>query len=114
MAKIKKGDHVLVIAGRDKGKQGQVLEVLKSRDRVIVEGVARVTRHKKVGQSQRGGRTGGIETIESAIHISNVMLVDPETKKPTRVGHRIETIEQDGREREVRVRFAKRSGKDIS
>jgi large subunit ribosomal protein L24 len=114
MAKIKKGDHVLVISGRDKGKQGQVLEVLKNRDRVIVEGIARVKRHKKVGQSQRGGRTGGIETIESASHISNVMLVDPETKKPTRVGHRIETIEQDGREREVRVRFAKRSGKDIA
>ncbi|MDR1293632.1 MAG: 50S ribosomal protein L24 [Bifidobacteriaceae bacterium] len=115
MAKIKKGDQVLVIAGRDKGKQGQVLEVMTDRDRVIVEGVARVKRHKKVGQSQRGGRTGGIETVESSIHISNVMVVDPETKKPTRVGHRIDTIEQeDGRAREVRVRYAKRSGKDIA
>jgi large subunit ribosomal protein L24 len=114
MAKIKKGDHVIVITGRDKGKQGQVLEVFKDRDRVIVEGVARVKRHSKVGQSQRGGRTGGIETIESPIHVSNVMLVDPETRRPTRVGHRIETIEQDGRERQVRVRYAKRSGKDIA
>ncbi|MDR0431707.1 MAG: 50S ribosomal protein L24 [Bifidobacteriaceae bacterium] len=115
MAKIKKGDQVVVIAGRDKGKQGQVLEVLVNRGRVIVEGVARVKRHTKVGQSQRGGRTGGIETVESSIHISNVMLVDPETKKPTRVGHRVEIIEQeDGRTREVRVRYAKSSGKDIS
>jgi large subunit ribosomal protein L24 len=114
MAKIKKGDHVIVITGRDKGKQGQVLDVLKDRDRVIVEGVARVKRHKKVGQSQRGGRTGGIETIESSIHISNVMLVDPETKKPTRVGHRVETVELDGRDRQVRIRYAKRSGKDLA
>jgi len=114
MAKIKKGDHVVVIAGRDKGKTGTVLEIIKDKDRVIVEGIARVKRHTKVGQSQRGGRTGGIETIESAIHISNVQVVDPETRKPTRVGHRVETIEQDGRQRQVRVRFAKRSGKDIS
>jgi large subunit ribosomal protein L24 len=114
MAKIKKGDQVIVITGRDKGKQGQVLEVLRERDRVIVEGVARVKRHTKVRQSQRGARTGGIETIESSIHISNVMLVDPETKKPTRVGYRIETVERDGRARQVRVRYAKRSGKDIA
>jgi large subunit ribosomal protein L24 len=113
MAKIKKGDHVIVIAGRDKGKTGQVLEVITDRDRLIVEGVQRVKRHKKVGQSQRGGRTGGIETIEASIHISNVMLVDPETKKPTRVGYRVEEIERDGRARKVRVRYAKRSGKDI-
>ena len=113
MAKIKKGDQVVLITGRDRGKQGQVLEVLRDSQRVIVEGVARVKRHTKVGQSQRGGRTGGIETVESSIHISNVMLVDPETKKPTSVGYRIETIERDGRQRQVRVRYAKRSGKDI-
>ncbi|MDR3202948.1 MAG: 50S ribosomal protein L24 [Bifidobacteriaceae bacterium] len=114
MAKIKKGDQIVVIAGRDKGKTGRVLEVVKGSDRLIVEGIQRVKRHTKVGQSQRGGRTGGIETIEAPIHISNVMLVDPETKKGTRVGHRVETIEQDGRIRQVRVRFAKRSGKDLS
>jgi large subunit ribosomal protein L24 len=113
MAKIKKGDLVVVIAGKDKGKQGRVLEVLTERDRVIVEGVQRVTKHTKVGQSQRGTRTGGIETVEAPIHISNVMVVDPETKKGTRVGYRTEEVERDGRKRTVRVRVAKRSGKDI-
>lgn len=113
MAKIKKGDQVLVISGRDKGKTGRVLEVLKDSDRLIVEGVQRVTKHTKVGQSDRGTRTGGIEVVEAPIHVSNVMLVDPETKKGTRVGYRTEEVERDGRKRSVRVRVAKRSGKDI-
>ncbi|KAE8764280.1 50S ribosomal protein L24 [Georgenia thermotolerans] len=113
MAKIKKGDLVVVIAGRDKGKQGRVLEVHKDDQRVVVEGVQRVKKHTKVGQSSRGARTGGIETVEAPIHVSNVMLVDPETKKGTRVGYRTETVERDGRTRTVRVRVAKRSGKDI-
>ena len=113
MAKIKKGDQVIVISGRDKGKTGRVLEVLKDSDRVVVEGVQRVTKHTKVGQSQRGTRTGGIETIEAPIHVSNVMIVDPESKKGTRVGYRLEQVERDGREKTVRIRVAKRSGKDI-
>ena len=113
MAKIKKGDLVVVISGRDKGKQGRVLEVMKDTERVVVEGVQRVTKHVKAGQSARGTRTGGIETVEAPIHVSNVMLVDPETKKGTRVGYRTEEIERDGRTRTVRVRVAKRSGKDI-
>ncbi len=113
MAKIKKGDLVVVISGRDRGKQGRVLEVQSDRDRVVVEGVQRVKRHTKVGQSSRGSRTGGIETVEAPIHVSNVMLVDPEAKKGTRVGYRTETVERDGRTRSVRVRVAKRSGKDI-
>ncbi|GAA2526233.1 50S ribosomal protein L24 [Rarobacter incanus] len=113
MAKIRKGDLVVVIAGADRTKQGKVLEVLVDQDRVIVEGINRKTKHRKVGQTQRGTRTGGIETIEAPIHISNVMLVDPETKKGTRVGHRVESIERDGRTRQVRTRFAKRSGKDV-
>ncbi|WP_069982089.1 50S ribosomal protein L24 [Puerhibacterium puerhi] len=113
MAKIKKGDQVIVIAGRDKGKTGRVLEVLKDSDRVVVEGVQRVTKHVKAGQTARGTRTGGIETVEAPIHVSNVMLVDPETKKGTRVGYRTEQVERDGRTRTVRVRVAKRSGKDI-
>ncbi|MDD9206412.1 50S ribosomal protein L24 [Georgenia sp. 10Sc9-8] len=112
MAKIKKGDLVVVVAGRDKGKQGRVLEVDRDRDRVVVEGVQRATKHTKVGQSS-GSRTGGIETVEAPIHVSNVMLVDPETKRGTRVGMRSETVERDGKERTVRVRVAKRSGKDI-
>ncbi|SDS82021.1 LSU ribosomal protein L24P [Paraoerskovia marina] len=113
MAKIKKGDLVVVISGKDRGKQGRVLEVLKDRDRLVVEGVQRVTKHVKEGQSQRGTRTGGIETVEAPIHVSNVMVVDPETKKGTRVGYRTEEVERDGRTRTTRVRVAKRSGKDI-
>ena len=113
MAKIKKGDLVVVISGRDRNKQGRVLEVLVDSDRLIVEGVQRVTKHVKAGQSNRGTRTGGIESVEAPIHVSNVMLVDPETKKGTRVGYRTEEIERDGRTRTVRVRVAKRSGKDI-
>ena len=113
MAKIKKGDLVVVISGRDRGKEGRVLEVLTETQRVVVEGVQRVTKHVKAGQTARGTRTGGIETVEAPIHISNVMLVDPETKKGTRVGYRTEEIERDGRTRTVRVRVAKRSGKDI-
>jgi large subunit ribosomal protein L24 len=110
---VKKGDQVIVISGRDKGKTGRVLEVLKDSDRLVVEGVQRVTKHTKVGQSQRGTRTGGIETVEAPIHVSNVMIVDPETKKGTRVGYRLEQVERDGRTKTVRIRVAKRSGKDI-
>jgi len=106
MARIKKGDQVIVIAGKDKGKTGRVLEVLKGTDRVIVEGVQRVTKHTKVGQSQQGARTGG--------NASNVMLVDPKTKKRTRVGFRVEEgVRPDGRKRTVRVRYAKKSGEDL-
>ena len=112
MAKIKKGDLVVVIAGRDKGQQGRVLEVQES-GRVVVEGVQRVKRHTKVAQSQRGTRTGGIETVEAPIHVSNVMLVDSETKRGTRVGYRTEKVERDGRTKTQRVRVARRSGKDI-
>jgi len=113
MAKIKKGDLVVVISGRDKGQQGRVLEVLTESQRFVVEGVQRVQKHVKAGQTARGTRTGGIETVEAPIHISNVMLVDPETKKGTRVGYRTEQVERDGRVRTVRVRVAKRSGKDV-
>ena len=116
MAKIKKGDLVQVISGRtqarggDRGKQGRVLEVIAEKNRVVVEGVNYVTKHIRVGQTQRGTKTGGIETHEAPLHISNVALVDPESKKPTRVGHRVET-NADGRT--VRVRYAKKSGKDL-
>ena len=119
MANIKKGDLVQVINGRkqdkggDRGKQGKVLEVIASENRVIVEGVNYVTKHTRVGQSQRGTKTGGIETMEAPIHISNVALVDPESKKPTRVGHRLEEQVKDGNKRTVRVRYAKKSGKDL-
>jgi large subunit ribosomal protein L24 len=119
MAKIKKGDLVQVISGAtqarggDRGKQGKVIEVLVEKNRVIVEGVNYVTKHVRQGQTQRGSKTGGIETHEAPIHISNVALVDPETKKPTRVGHRNETVTKNGVEKTVRVRYAKKSGKDL-
>ena len=119
MANIKKGDLVQVISGPtperggDRGKQGKVLEVLVEQDRVIVEGVNYVTKHVRVGQTQRGTKTGGLETIEAPNHISNVQVVDPETKKPTRVGHRVEEQVKDGVKRTVRVRYAKKSGKDL-
>ena len=119
MAKIKKGDLVQVITGKkqdkggDRGKQGKVLDVIVEQNRVIVEGVNYVTKHNRVGQSQRGTKTGGIETMEAPIHISNVALVDPSTKKPTKVGHRVEERTKDGVKRTVRVRYAKKSGKDL-
>ena len=119
MANIKKGDLVQVITGAkqerggDRGKQGKVLEVLVEQNRILVEGVNYVTKHSRVGQSQRGTKTGGIETVEAPIHISNVQLVDPDTKKPTRVGHRVEERTKDGVKRTVRVRYAKKSGKDL-
>ncbi len=118
--KIKKGDLVQVITGArqerggDRGKQGKVLKVFPETNRVLVEGINRITKHTKAGQSQRGTKTGGIEVVEASVHISNVAVVDPETKKPTRVGYRTETVERDGRERVVRIRVAKSSGKDLS
>ena len=115
MAKIKKGDLVQVIAGSrdERGKQGKVLDVIVEKNRVIVEGVNYITKHSRVGQTQRGTKTGGVETVEAPIHISNVAVVDPSTKKPTRVGHRVEEQVKDGVKRTVRVRYAKKSGKDL-
>ena len=119
MAKIKKGDLVQVITGAkqdrggDRGKQGKVLEVIDGGQRVVVEGVNYITKHNRIGQTQRGTKTGGIETYEAPIHISNVALVDPDSKKPTRVGFRVEEQVKDGVKKTVRVRFAKKSGKDI-
>jgi large subunit ribosomal protein L24 len=112
MANIRKGDLVQVITGPtqdrggDRGKQGRVIGVQADKNRVIVEGVNFVTKHSKVGQTQRGTKTGGIETMEAPIHVSNVALVDPETKLPARVGFKVET---DDRGKTTRVRFFKPS-----
>lgn len=118
MAKIRKGDTVQVISGKDKGLTGTVLVVYPERDKVLVEGVNRVKRHTKVGQSARGAKTGGIVTQEAPIHVSNVMLVDSGSKRPTRVGFRKEAQDKartDGTTYQVQrnVRVAKRSGEDI-
>jgi large subunit ribosomal protein L24 len=97
--KIKKGDKVVVLAGRDKGKSGEVLRVLVADERVVVQGVNMVKRHTR----QSPGQQGGIVEKEAAIHISNVAHIDPKSNKPTRVGYK---FLGDGR----KVRFAKRSG----
>jgi large subunit ribosomal protein L24 len=112
---LKKGDTVKVIAGKDKGAEGKVIKVLREEQRVIVEGVNRIKKHTKVGQTPRGGKTGGIVTQEAPIHVSNVMLaVEAEGKRVgSRIGYRLETVEQDGRERTVRVRYAKRTGEEL-
>ncbi len=103
---IKKGDTVKVIAGQDKGAEGKVIQVLREEQRVIVEGVNRVKKHTKVvNQGGRAGNTGGIVTAEAAIHISNVMVVDPGDNKPTRV--RIERA-ADGARQRVSVRTGTR------
>jgi large subunit ribosomal protein L24 len=113
--KIKKGDRVIVVSGKDKGVSGKVIEAYPDTDRVLVEGVNRIKKHTKVGQSARGTTTGGIVTQEAPIHVSNVMLlVEVDGKKVgSRIGYRLEKVERDGRERTVRVRYAKRTGEDI-
>jgi len=118
--KIKKGDLVQVTSGRskknggDRGKRGKVIAVFPDTQRVLVEGVNQMTRHTKTGTTGRGTRTGGIVTQEAPLHVSNVAIVDPETKAPTRVRTRIEMVERDGRQKVTRIRVAVRSGKDLS
>jgi large subunit ribosomal protein L24 len=111
--KIKKGDLVQVLTGKDKAKQGKVIAVYTDTQRVLVEGVNRVTRHTKAGQTARGSRTGGLVVQEAPIHVSNVAVVDPSEKKPTRIKTRVETVERGGREKTARTRVAVRSGKDL-
>lgn len=96
---VKKGDKVKVITGKDKGKTGTVLAAFPKKDRVLVEGVNVVKKHSKPSQLNP---QGGILTQEAAIHVSNVMVIDPKTNEPTRVGYKVE----DGK----KVRVAKKSG----
>jgi large subunit ribosomal protein L24 len=103
--KIKKGDDVIVIAGKDKGATGKVISVDPKRERVVVEGVNLVKRHtRETNQGPRGAKEGGIVTKEGAIHVSNVALA--EDGKPTRVGYR---FDEDG----TKIRVSRRTGKDI-
>jgi large subunit ribosomal protein L24 len=105
--KIKKGDHVMVTAGKDKGATGTVIAAYPTRDKVLVEGVNMVKKNTKVtNQGVRGAQEGGIVTQEAPIHVSNVQLVDPETKRPARVGYK---INEDG----TKVRVLRPSGKEI-
>lgn len=100
--KVKKGDKVVVVTGREKGKTGEVLRVMPKEARVLVQGVNMVKRHTRQSQTT----PGGINELEAPLHVSNVALADPQGGKPTRVGYR---ILEDGR----KVRFARRSGEII-
>ena len=103
--RIKSGDEVIVVGGKDRGKKGKVLRVDPGKDRLYVEGLNMIKRHQRpqqVAGAQRAEQVGGVIEREGPIHISNVMLIDPKDGKPTRVGIEIE----DGK----RLRVAKRSG----
>ena len=104
-AKIKKGDKVIVLAGRDKGRTGEVIEVRPAEDRALVRGVNMVKRH----QRQTAQQEGGIISKESTIHLSNLAMADPKDGKPTRVGFK---FVGEGEDRK-KVRIAKRSGVEI-
>jgi len=101
-AKIRKGDKVIVLTGRDKGRTGEVIQVMRTEDRALVRGVNLVKRHQRQTPTQEGG----IISKEASVHLSNLAIADPKDGKPTRVGFK---ILPDGR----KVRFAKRSGVEI-
>jgi large subunit ribosomal protein L24 len=106
--RIKKGDRVVVVAGKDKGAVGKVIAAYPRQEKVLVEGVNRITKHTKVGQTPRGTKTGGIVHQEAPIHVSNVMIaveVDGKTVG-TRVGYRYD-------EAGNKIRYAKRTGEDL-
>jgi large subunit ribosomal protein L24 len=103
--KIRKGDTVVVIAGKDKGAKGKVIAAYPRQDKVLVEGVNRVKKHTRIRTTQRGAKTGGIVTQEAAIHISNVQVLDSDGK-PTRVGYRVDDSGQ-------KIRIARSTGKDL-
>ncbi|WP_026696967.1 50S ribosomal protein L24 [Alkalicoccus chagannorensis] len=99
---VKQGDTVKVISGKDKGKEGKILQAIPAQSRVLVEGVNMVKKHAKPSQSNP---QGGILNQEAPIHVSNVMVVDPSTNEPTRVGFKVE----DGK----KIRIAKKSGEAL-
>jgi large subunit ribosomal protein L24 len=105
-AKIRKGDTVVVIAGRDKGRTGEVIEVRRDDGRALVRGINMAKRHQRQSASQEGG----IISKEAPIHLSNIALADPKDGKPTRVGFKFDGTGDDRK----KVRFAKRSGVDIN
>ena len=104
--KIKKGDTVQVLTGKDRGLRGKVREAYPKDERVLVEGANRVKKHTKQQTSQRGSQTGGIITTEAAIHVSNVAIVHPKTGKPGRVGYRLDA---DGK----KVRVLRSGGEEV-
>lgn len=108
--RIKRGDKVVVIAGKDKGKEGKVLVADRKRSKVTVEGINIVKKHQKAGQ--QGAQQGGIIGKEAAIDASNVMFVH--NGKPTRIGYRFEQVEKNGKTINKKVRFAKTTGDVIN
>jgi large subunit ribosomal protein L24 len=105
--KIRKNDHVIVVAGRDKGRTGTVIAAYPDRGKVLVQGVNVVKKNKKVSyQGQRGAKEGGITHEEAPIDVSNVQLVDPDSKRAARAGYH---IDEDGN----KIRVARPSGKEI-
>ncbi len=99
---FKTGDKVVVISGKDKGKEGKITHILRAENRVVVEGVNIVKKHVK----GNGQTAGSINEIEAPIHASNVMIIDPKTKKPTRIGH---SVNKDGK----KIRVAKKSNSSL-
>jgi large subunit ribosomal protein L24 len=108
--KLKKGDKVVIISGADKGKEGTIIKVLTKTDRVVLEGEG-LTKIKKHLKPSQANPDGGIVEIEKPIHVSNVALLDPKDKKPTKIGYK--TITETVKKKEVtkKVRYAKKSGK---
>ena len=107
---VKKGDTVVVISGKDKGKKGKIMVAQPDDERVIVQGAALVTRHVK---PRKQGQPGGRIEKEGPIHASNVMLVCPKCDKPTRIAHKIKEIEISGEKKKKSVRVCKNCGKVI-
>ena len=99
---FKTGDKVVVISGKDKGKEGKITHVLRAENRVVVEGINIVKKHVK----GNGQQAGSINEVEAPIHASNVMIIDPKTKKPTRIGH---NINKDGK----KIRVTKKSNSSL-
>jgi large subunit ribosomal protein L24 len=108
---VKKGDTVQVIAGKDKGLTGKVIQADPESSRVLVEGANRIKKHTKVTQSARGSQQGGIVTQEAPVHVSNVQVVCPTCGKPSRIGHRRSEADANGKTHSVRV--CKRCNGDI-
>ena len=104
--KIKKGDHVIVIAGRDNGREGTVIAAFPDQQKLLVQGVNMIKKQTKVDYSgRRGAKEGGIMHTEAMIHVSNVQLIDPDTKKPARAGYK--------RDEDKKVRVSRASGKEF-
>ncbi len=110
--KLKKGDKVVIIAGANKGKQGTISRISTKQERITLEGEG-ITKMKKHLKPSQANPDGGIMEVDKPIHVSNVMLLDPKTKKPTRIGYKTVTKKVKKQEVTTVVRFAKKSGEPL-